>query len=294
MATLEISAQTQFNHTEDLLGYQVPRNDPRQDDFDWDSVRIDLSRCTFVRPAGVLWCTIYPLLVAKRNISCELVVPLQSSIATYLNDLGLFSTLKDAGVNVDYNVPRNLNRWQLVLPITQLASISNVEELENAVIENLEGRNLSSVNVHTDVAVAFAELGNNAVEHSESSVGTYGLVQFYEWDPPRFICAVADGGIGIRASLQKNHVYARRTLTDWEAIDYATLENVSGTNDRTRGMGLHHIVNDILPPDRELNINSGIGFLHADGGAGPTRTRRSYLFPGTSAFINVPTGDRSP
>ena len=181
MATLEISAQTQFNHTEDLLGYQVPRNDPRQDDFHWDSVRIDLSRCTFVRPAGVLWCTIYPLLVAKRNISCELVVPLQSSIATYLNDLGLFSTLKDAGVNVDYNVPPNLNRWQLVLPITQLASISNVEELENAVIENLESRNLSSVNVHTDVAVAFAELGNNAVEHSESSVGTYGLVQFYEW-----------------------------------------------------------------------------------------------------------------
>ncbi len=293
MATLEISAQRQFSHTGDLLGYQVPNNDPRRDDFDWDSVRIDLRRCEFVRPAGVLWCTIYALLVAEKGIPCELVVPVQPSIVIYLNDLGLLSTLKDAGVDVDYGAPPNLDRWQLVLPITQLGSISVVEELENAVIENSESRNLSSVNVHTDVAVAFAELANNAVEHSESSVSTFGLVQYYEWDPPRFVCAVADGGVGIRASLQKNPEYARLALTDWDAIDYATLENVSGTQDSLRGMGLHHIVNDILPPDRELNINSGLGFLHADGGAGPTRTNRSNLFPGTSAFINVPTGDRS-
>lgn len=291
MATLEISAQTQFSHTGDLLGYQVPRIDPRRDDFPWDSVRIDLSRCTFVRPAGVLWCTIYPLLVAERGITCELVVPVRPSISIYLNDLGLFSTLKDAGVNVDYDALPNLERWQLVLPITQLDSISDVEESENAVIENAESRNLSSVNVHTDVAVAFAELANNAVEHAESSVSTFGMVQFYEWDPPRFICAVADGGIGIRTSLEKNPEYARLALTDWNAIDYATLENVSGTQDNLRGIGLHHIVNDILPPNRQLNINSGIGFLHADGGAGPTRTNRSNLFPGTSAFINVPTGD---
>ena len=288
MSTLEITAQRQFRHTDDLLRYQVPNNDPRRTDFDWDSVTIDLRQCEFVRPAGVLWCTVYPLLVAERGIPCEVVVPVQSVIATYLNDLGLFDILKGAGVECDYHAPPNLERWQLVLPITQLDTISNVEELENTLIENLEHRNLSSVNVHTDVGVAFAELANNAVEHAESSIGTYGLVQFYEWNPPRFVCAVADGGIGIRDSLQKNPWYARLALTDWDAIDYATLENVSGTSDRTRGMGLHHIVNDILPPDRELNINSGVGFFHTDGGAGPTRTRRSYLFPGTSAFINVP------
>ena len=71
MATLEISAQRQFSHTGDLLEYQVPRNDPRRDDFDWESVRIDLSRCEFVRPAGVLWCTIYPLLVAEMGVPVQ-------------------------------------------------------------------------------------------------------------------------------------------------------------------------------------------------------------------------------
>ena len=171
MAPLEISAQRRFSHTGDLLGYQVPGNDPRRDDFDWDSVRIDLSSCEFVRPAGVLWCTIYPLLVAERGIPCEVVVPSQPSIATYINDLGLFSLLKDTVVDVDYSAPPNIDRWQLVLPITQLASISNVEELENAVIENLEGRNLSSVNVHTDVAVAFAELGRTTLLSTRSPQG---------------------------------------------------------------------------------------------------------------------------
>ncbi len=293
MSALEISVQGQFGHVGNLVGYQVSNNDPRRDDFDWDSVRIDLSQCEFVRPAGVLWCTIYALLVAERVVPCELIAPVRLSIANYLNDLGLFRTLKDAGVDVDYDAPPNFDRWQLVLPITQLGSISGVEELENTVIENLESHNLSSVNVHTDVAVAFAELANNAVEHAESSVSAFGLVQFYEWDPPRFVCAVADGGIGIRSSLQKNPEYAQLALTDWNAIDYATLESVSGTQDSLRGMGLHHIVNDILPPNRELNINSGIGFLHVGGGAEPTRTSRSNLFPGTSAFINVPTGDRS-
>ena len=93
MATLEISAQRQFNHTGDLLGYQVPGNDPRQDDFHWDSVRIDLSRCMFIRSAGVLWCTIYPLLVAARGIPCEVVVPYDIGVTSYLNRLGMFETL---------------------------------------------------------------------------------------------------------------------------------------------------------------------------------------------------------
>ena len=219
----------------------------------------------------------------------------ESSAASYLNDLGLFDILRSAGVLVSYDSLRHYDRWQLILPLTRLDSVSEVELIEGSLIENLEQRRLSSANMYTDVGTTFGELGNNAVEHAYSSIDAYGFVQLSDWcQRPRFVCAVADGGIGIRAALEKNPEYARLALTDWDAIDYATLENVSGTQDSLRGMGLHHIVNDILPPDRELNINSGIGFLHADGGAGPTRVNQANLFPGTSAFINVPTGDRSP
>ncbi len=288
MATLEIRAPRQFNHTGDLPEYQV-RNDPRNQDFDWESVRIDLSSCDFVRPPAVLWCTIYSLLVAEKGIPCELVVPSRHNVATYLNDLGMFAVLRDAGVGINHLEIPNTERWQLVLPLTRLRSISEVEDLENSLMENLERRDLSSTNLHADVTVVFAELGNNAVEHAQSPIDAYGLVQFYDWYPhPRFVCAVADGGIGIRASLRKNPEYSGNALTDWGAIEYSIQENTSGTSDRTRGMGLHHIANDILPPNRELNINSDSGFLHTDGKTLQTSSRRGNLFPGTSAFINVP------
>ena len=288
MATLDIRAPQQFNHTGDIPEYQV-RDDPRSQDFHWESVRIDLSRCEFVRPPAVLWCTIYSLLVSEKGIPCEFVVPNRPNIATYLNDLGMFAVLRDAGVRVNHLETPNTERWQLVLPLTRMRSISEVEDLENSLIENLEQRDLSSSNLYTDVAVVFAELGNNAVEHAQSPIDAYSLVQFYDWySHPRFVCAVADGGIGIKDSLQKNPEYESRALTDWRAIEYAIRENTSGTSDRTRGMGLYHIANDILPPDRELNINSGIGFLHTDGKNLQPTSRRGNLFPGTSAFINVP------
>ena len=289
MATLEISVTGPFNDTGDLSGYQVCNIDPRRPEFDWESVRIDLSRCGFVRPAAVLWCAVYSLLAVEKGISCELVAPNKPAIAAYLNDLGLFAVLRGAGVRIDYSDVRNMGRSQLVLPLTRLESISEVEDLENSVIEILERRSLSSVNLHADVAVAFAELGNNAVEHAQSPIEAYGLVQFYRWNQrSRFVCAVADGGTGIWASLQKNPEHERHALTDWNAIEYAIQENTSGTGDRTRGMGLHHIANDILPPDRDLNINSGTGILLTNGKTLQPSPRPSNLFPGTSAFINVP------
>ena len=289
MATLEISVTGPFNDTGDLSGYQVCNIDPRRPEFDWESVRIDLSRCGFIRPAAVLWCMVYSLLVTEKSTPCELVVPNRPTIATYLNDLGMFAVLRDAGVQVNHFETPNTERWQLVIPLTRLRSITEVEDLENSIIEILERRSLSSVNLHADVAVAFAELGNNAVEHAQSPIEAYGLVQFYRWNQrSRFVCAVADGGIGIWASLQKNPEHERHALTDWNAIEYAIQENTSGTGDRTRGMGLHHIANDILPPDRDLNINSGTGILFTNGKTLQPSRRPSNLFPGTSAFINVP------
>lgn len=290
MATLEISAQGQFNHTDDLLGYQVTANDPRHVDFDWDAVTIDLSQCTFVRPAGVLWCTIYPLLVAEKDIPCELLVPYNPGVTSYLNRLGLFETLKTAGIEVDHLGMPGLQQGQLMLPLTRLTAMSQVEELGEIIVENLAKGNLSSANVYDHVNTAFAELANNAVEHANSSIDAYGYVQYYAYvGYPRFVCAIADGGVGIRASLARNPSHREMVRNEALAIEYALEENVS-VHGNTRGLGLSQIAEFVLPPDRELNINSGNGFLHTVGGRPtPGASRWANLFPGTSAFINIPT-----
>ena len=69
------------------------------------------------------------------------------------------------------------------------------------------------------------------------------------------MCAVADGGIGIRASLLKNPDHAEKVQNDWQAIQYALEENIS-VRGNTRGLGLSHIVELVLPPNRELNVSS--------------------------------------
>ena len=178
MAVLEIRAARQFRHTDDLTGYRVPNNDPRSGDFDWDSVHIDLSRCEFVRPAAALWSLVYPLLVAAKGVPCAVEVPSDNRISGYLNDLGLFDMLRTDGVEVNHDRPINRNRLQLVLPLTRLDSITQVERLEEEILERLLPSNLSSVNVYFHVSQAFGELGNNSVEHPESSIGAYGFVQF--------------------------------------------------------------------------------------------------------------------
>ena len=289
MATLEISAQPQFSHTGDLLEYQVPRNGPRRDDFDWESVRIDLSRCEFVRPAGVLWCTIYPLLVAQRGIPCELVAPNNVGVTSYLNRLGLFETLENARVEIDFPGMPNPQQGRLVLPLTRLSAISQVEELGEAIVEYLMQSNISSANVYDHINMVFAELANNAVEHADSSIGAYGYVQYYAFEgQPRFVCTIADGGIGIRSSLQKNPDHVGKVQNDWQAIEYALQENISVHGD-TRGLGLSHIVELVLPPNRELSISSGLAFGHRDGRAGILTPRSANLFPGTLASVNIPT-----
>ena len=268
MATLEISAQPQFSHTGDLLEYQVPRNGPRRDDFDWESVRIDLSRCEFVRPAGVLWCTIYPLLVAQRGIPCELVAPNNVGVTSYLNRLGLFETLENARVEIDFPGMPNPQQGRLVLPLTRLSAISQVEELGEAIVEYLMQSNISSANVYDHINMVFAELANNAVEHADSSIGAYGYVQYYAFEgQPRFVCTIADGGIGIRSSFQKNPDHVGKVQNDWQAIEYALQENISVHGD-TRGLGLSHIVELVLPPNRELSISSGLAFGHLTAGLG--------------------------
>ena len=287
MQSLKIVSPSNFNHAGDLLGYQVSNNDPRHNDFDWESVLVDLSRCDFIRPAAVIWCTVYSLLVAQRGIPCNLVAPLNAGVRSYLNRLGLFENLESAGIEIDNLGAPNPEQGRLILPLTRLRTVSQVENLGDAVDDSLISSNLSSRNLYSDVNMVFGELGNNAVEHADSPIDAYGFVQYVASErQPRFVCIIADGGIGIRASLQKNPDHEGHALTDQAAIEYATYENIS-VHGNTRGLGLAQIVEFVLPPNRELNITSGNGFLHVDGEL-QRKPRYSNLFPGTSAFVNIP------
>ena len=208
----------------------------------------------------------------------------------YLKSVGLFKTLKEADIEVDDRGVENRPMPQLVLPLTRFTSEPEVENLANHALEALQNSDLGAPNLYQVVSEIFAELALNAVQHAASPVGAFGLIQFYQGEiRRRFVCTVADGGIGIRASLERNPSLRRRVPYDWAAIKLAVKEGVSGTGSERRGIGLYGVAEDMRQADRQLIIHSGIGMLLRTGISDTPANRARVLYPGTLVSASIPT-----
>jgi anti-sigma regulatory factor (Ser/Thr protein kinase) len=282
---------TGFLHAGDLPTWFDTR-DPRFEAFGEPEVKVDLRNCTFVRPAAALWCGVYLLLAKLRGRNCEVLVPTNMGVCVYLKSLGLFRILKENGIEVDDRGIRDSNDTKMVLPLTRFDSQSQAEALANRANDLLKQSGLGSANIYPVVSETFAELAVNAVEHAESPIGAYGLIQFYGLGTGRkFVCSVADGGIGIRQSLSRNPAHRDHIPYDWVAIELATRERISGTLHSTRGFGLYGIAEDMRKPGRRLTIHSGVGALQISYQISESmklEARRTRLFPGTLALASIP------
>jgi anti-sigma regulatory factor (Ser/Thr protein kinase) len=285
---MEIRVPKNFRHAGDLSA-RFASNDPRLPSFADQNVDINLRDCEFVWPAAVLWCAVYSLLARARGSECRLVVPDNMGVCVYLKSIGLFSVLQGAGIEVDdlgVRVPRG--QQQHILPVTRFEREEEVEELANQALDGLSRAGLGSANLYPLVSEVFAELAMNAVQHSESPIGSLGLIQFYEFQQgQRFVCVVSDGGIGIRRSLERNPALRDEVLYDWVAIQMALRERVSGTGIATRGIGLYGVAEDMRKSGRQLILHSGIGMVETTEEM-ESRASRTTLFPGTLAYASIP------
>lgn len=284
---MDIKPPEAFHHAGELPS-RLSSADPRESGFPHEEVVIDLRGCAFVFPSAVLWCLTYPLLVRARGVGCTVLVPDNMGVCIYLKSLRLFELLQSAGVNVDDRGIYQKDASQVVLPLTLLETQHDVEDVANGVLDSLSDKKLGASNLHPFVSEVFAELALNAVEHSDSSIRGYGFVQFYKFEQGnRFICGVADGGIGIRKSLERNPDLRSRVHYDWSAIELAVRERISGTGEKTRGIGLFGVSEDMRAPGRHLIIHSGLGSLQISEDQ-ETAARRTTLFPGTLVYASIP------
>lgn len=285
---MQITLPNRFINASNLRPSEVSQ-DPRRDSFPAEELIIDARGTEFIRPAAVLWCVIYPLLARSQGRDCRFIVPENMGVCVYLQSLGLFDILGASGVQIDVRgIGRRVDS-QVVLPLTGFSSQNEVEKLANSALDSLSRSHLGASNMHPFVSEVFAELGLNAVEHALSPIGAFGFIQFYEFqNGRRFLCGVADGGIGIRQSLEKNSGLKARIFYDWDAIELATRERISGTGSATRGIGLFGVAEDMRSPKHQLIIHSGIGRMEIRENLGSNATRTG-LFPGTLAYASIPT-----
>ncbi len=249
--------------------------------------------CTFIQVPAVLWSVVFLLLANNKVGNCELLVPENMGVCSYLKSIGLFQVLQENGVKVDDRGVGVGAATRLILPLTHFNNEYEVDEVTNLAYDAISASNLGASNLHAVVTETFSELAMNAVQHAESTIGAYGIIQFVQGQSgqQRFVCGVADGGIGIRRSLSRNpaHPTKRELWYDWTAIEYAMKERISGTESSLRGMGLFGILEDAMENNQVLIIHSGIGSLQVNEGSLDSKARRASLFPGTLAYVSIPT-----
>ncbi len=276
-----------FKHAGELPG-RFDTSDARTRSFDAEQVDIDLRECEFVRPPAAMWCIVFLALASKRGADCRLLVPANTGVCIFLKSLGLFHLLKGYGVEVDDRGIGGHVDQKTILPITHFETTADASDVTNAAFARLQSADLGAVNLTSVVTELFSELALNAVQHSESKVGAFGCVQFIEYKSgPRFTCTVADGGIGVYASLRRNEALRSRVNYDWDALELAVRERVSGTGDPHRGIGLYGVSEDVRRPGSSLLLHSGLGSLEIKENL-ESRARRTRLFPGTLAFLSIP------
>ena len=277
-----------FGHAGELSG-RFDKPDPRDPSFDVAQVDIDLRECDFVRPPAALWCVVYLTLASKRGSRCRLLVPSNLGVCVFLKSLGLFDILKDSGIEVDDRGIGARSDQKTILPITHFETTAHASDVTNRAFDRLQSAGVGAVNLTLVLTELFSELAMNAVEHSESEVGAFGCVQFYEFKGgSRFTCTVADGGIGVFATLCRNEAIRSRVSYDWDALELAVRERVSGTGDPRRGIGLYGVSEDVRRPGRSLLLHSGLGSLEITEDL-ESSAKRTRLFPGTLAFLAIPT-----
>ena len=218
---LRFVARERFEHAGNVV-WPFQEYDPRVHRQSHSDVHLDLRKCQFVMPPAVLWCTIFGLLSKQADNECILLVPENDAVCRYLKSLGLLGIAKQHGLLVDdRDIPISSN-LQVLLPLTRFDTESQAEALANKALETLEQSGYGSANLYPVVSEVFAELAMNAVQHSESSIGAYGLVQFYEGQGGRrFVGSVADGGIGIRRTVSNQQKWdtlgAERSGAGWRS-----------------------------------------------------------------------------
>jgi anti-sigma regulatory factor (Ser/Thr protein kinase) len=138
----------------------------------------------------------------------------------------------------------------------------NAQEHLDEIAESLTLAATEALNItgkdRTAVLLAVEEIARNVVDHAESPIGGFAIAQ-RSTSRREFEVAVADGGVGIAASLRRNPSH-REVATDSDAIERALMPGVtSNPGSDNQGVGLATIRDMLRENGGTLLVRSGRG-----------------------------------
>lgn len=247
-------------------------------------LRFDLSRCSFVTPAGLVFLGV--AMEGGRAVGrpMEFTIDPTTDTAKYLERMGLGEVMERCGFPagvlpaVTHHPPAD--RF-LELTRFALEGDSVTEDVCRTLVARVKPWQIDTKRLHDSVF----ELASNVDYHA----GATGLVAVQHYPKSREVeFAVGDHGVGIPAALAS----AGHEFTDPGAAIRAAVEtNVTSSGDSFRGKGLpglHHHVCDVLAG--VLVVQAGGYRVTYRPGTTPVTIQLPYRQPGTLAFGRFRTG----
>ena len=210
---------------------------------------VDLGPIEFIKPVGVVALLAIIERLTRRSDMPKMAIQLPENpdVQEYLRLAGVFDAMREHVVFEGRQPEEMIAKIQPVRPMVPCTHFTNESDIDN-LAERMEAQFLTELAGYASLLQTcheiFSELAANVVYHAESD-GGYVLAQQYNYSSgPVVEIAVADCGIGIRASLQKNPSHSMIS-SDLQAIERSLLEGVSSLKDSHRGYGLHHVTDDV-------------------------------------------------
>lgn len=253
--------------------YQVVES---QTESSEDEVLLDLSGLTSIRPGALASLAALAVSATHAGHQVRVRLPMDSVCCEHLETVSGFCWyLSDLNVRFEGRRHSGDFTYEVNDAILSMTTVTNPGEVEALAEEVYEGfRRTGGVRSSVlldEVVEGLWEPAINSIEHSQSPFGAVCLAQIWTASGRRLAeFAVADAGIGIRATLGRRYPYL---ATDEEAIEKALEEGVSGLDDPQRGIGLsttHELSRK--GSGRRLMIVSGDGCVVATPNATGGRT----------------------
>jgi anti-sigma regulatory factor (Ser/Thr protein kinase) len=248
-------------------------------------LELDLSRLTFISPAALA------ILVAgmRRFEDMQLVetgsmviMPTARGIDRYLRRMNFLNVLYYGVEQKEDFKRKKAIGFRECRHFDSPKNYPEVrQELADLVSEHCDIDALARGSLH----IALDEICENVLFHASTDHGGFAVAQALRSKPLMEI-AIADVGIGVRASLNKNPDYAH-IQDDLTAIATALKARVTSTPERNSGFGLWVTSNLLADNGGELLVRSGYGAVFR--GSRDAAIVRDASFPGTLVVLRIRT-----
>lgn len=247
-------------------------------------LHLDLGGLAFIGASGLAWL----IAVVRRAEDFGLisggsvVLPRSPLTRHYLMRMDFLTTLDLATIDDE---PFDRHRAVGFRPCRRYrdeeSCHSVVRELTEALTESIETDDVARFGIR----ICLDELAENVIFHADTNLGGFVIAQRLR-RRPEFEIAIADLGIGIRRSLQKNPDFAD-IRDDVTAIARALQPRVSSTPERNGGFGLAVSKLLLAANGGTLVVRSGNGRVQT--GAEEHEQHEPVALPGTLVALRART-----